>query len=121
MGSDCITSDTKNGKADKTDLTNEIRKLIKFEKIIANELTNMIEFHRFSLKEKDDKEFSRRDEMQKFMKNMSDLSELSREGSLESREMILEISREMRQMNELSKTYRDEFVKINRKIDDLKK
>ena len=130
VGADKIeASDKSKGENSKDTKAAAIKKLIKFEKIMAHEVTNMIEFHRFSLKEKDDKEFSRRDEMEKFMTEsregssksremileisremkqmkanidmtrMSDLSEESREGSLKFREMILEISREMKQMN----------------------
>ena len=75
--------------------------LIKFEKIMAHEVTGMIEFYRFSLNEKDDNEFNRRDEIAKLMETVTELSKTSREGAIRSREMNAELNRKMNDIQKM--------------------
>ena len=62
----------------------EKKELIKFEKILAYEVTDMIEFHQFALKENEDKEFNRREEMELLMATLKEIREFQMKQSIES-------------------------------------
>ena len=51
----------------------DTKNLIKFEKILAYEVEDMIGFHQLALKENEDKEFNRREEMEKMMATLKEI------------------------------------------------